>query len=141
MYLNNLFVYGTLLPGLQNHQKFIEKYHPEVYKARAKGTMYYIPGDNYPVVLEEGDNDIKGVLFVTRELSVILPELDEIEKFTGVESQSHLIRDIRDVENLETGEIVKAHMFLWPPSKTDWLKKKGQVIEDGDWAKFLENLK
>ncbi|GAB4273247.1 gamma-glutamylcyclotransferase family protein [Thermincola ferriacetica] len=141
MYLNNLFVYGTLLPGLENHEKFIKKYRPEVYKASAKGTMYYIPEDNYPVVLDEGDGEIKGVLFVTRELPVILPELDEIEKFTGVESQSHLIREIRDVKNLETGEVVKAHMFLWPPSKADWLKKNGVVIKDGDWKRFLENMK
>ncbi len=141
MYLNNLFVYGTLLPGLKNHEKFIQAHHPEVYKAKAKGTMYYIPEDNYPVVLGKGEDEIKGVLFVTRDLSVILPELDEIEKFTGVESQSHLIREICDVENLETGETVKAHMFLWPPSKTEWLKANGKVIADGDWKSFLENMR
>lgn len=137
MYLNNLFVYGTLLPGLENYRRFVEKYKPQVSEARAKGTMYYLPGDGYPVVIE-GSGEIKGVLFETRELAVILPELDEIEKYTGVESQSHLIREIRDVKNLATGETVKAHMFLWPPSRREWLEKNGTVIPDGDWKKFLE---
>lgn len=140
MYLNNLFVYGTLLPGLDNHKRFIETYHPKIYPAMAKGTMYYLPEDGYPVVLA-GDGEVKGVVFETRELAVILPELDEIEKFTGVESQSHLIREIVDVELVETGETIKAHMFLWPPSKAEWLKTNAHVIPDGDWAKFLSQIK
>lgn len=137
MYLNNLFVYGTLLPGMENYDRFIKKYNPQSFKARAKGTMYYLPKDNYPVVLGEGDGVIEGLLYVTRDLVVILPEVDEIEKFTGVESQSLLIREIRDVEIVETGEKVKAHMYLWPPSKAQWLKENAQVIPHGDWARFV----
>lgn len=140
MYLNYLFVYGTLLPGLENHTRFVEQHHPQVFEAKAKGTMYYIPGDHYPVVIE-GTNDIKGILFQFKNLSVVLPELDEIEKFTGVESQSHLIRVVKDVENLETGETVKAYMFMWPPERISALQKQGQVIEDGDWKNFLDNFK
>lgn len=140
MYLNNLFVYGTLLPGLDNYKRFVEKYNPNVSQARAKGTMYYLPEDGYPVVLQ-GEGEIKGVMFETRELPTILPEIDEIEKYTGVETQSHLIREIVDVEIVETGETVKAHMFLWPPSKADWLKENGEVIPDGDWARFLNEKK
>lgn len=140
MYLNNLFVYGTLLPGLQNYKRFIEPHKPKVYEARAKGVMYHIPGDGYPVVLE-GEGEVKGVLYETRDLSVILPEIDEIEKYTDVESQSLLIREIRDVEVLDTGKTVKAHMYLWPPSKAQWLKENGEVIPDGDWARFLREKK
>lgn len=135
MYLNNLFVYGTLLPGMANYDRFIEAHKPKVSKATAKGLMYYLPEDGYPVVLE-GDGEIKGVMFETQDMSVVLPEIDEIEKYTGVESQSHLIREIKDVKLVETGETIKAHMFLWPPSKAEWLKKNGQVIPDGDWANF-----
>lgn len=137
MYLNNLFVYGTLLPGMVNHQRFIDAHKPTVSTAKAKGIMYYLPEDGYPVVLE-GDGEVQGVMFETRDMSVILPEIDEIEKYTGVESQSHLIREIKDVEIVETGEKVKAHMFLWPPSKAAWLKENGEVIPDGDWARFLK---
>lgn len=140
VYLNNLFVFGTLLPGLQNYNRFIKDHQPEIYLAKTKGVMYYLPGDNYPVVLaSEGEGEVKGVLYQTRNLAVVLPEIDEIEKYTGVESQSLLIREIRDVEILETGEKVKAHMYLWPPSKAKWLKENGVVILDGDWARFLEN--
>lgn len=139
MYLNNLFVYGTLLPGLDNYNRFIKDHKPEIYKARTKGIMYYLPGDGYPVVLE-GEGKVKGVLYKTRNLSTILPEIDEIEKFTGVDSQSLLIRKIKDVEILDTGEQVKAHMYLWPPSKARWLKENGIVILDGDWARFLEKM-
>lgn len=140
MYLNNLFVYGTLLPGLENYNRFVEAYKPKVYTARTKGTMYYIPGDGYPVVLY-GEGEVKGVVFETRELSVILPQIDEIEKYTDVESQSHLIREIKDVELLETGETIKAHMYLWPPSKAQWLKENAATIADGDWARFLREKK
>lgn len=137
MYLNNLFVYGTLLPGLENYKRFVETYKPEVRIARAKGVMYFLPDDGYPVVLQ-GEGEIKGVVFTTRELPVIVPQIDEIQKYTGVESQSHLIREIKDVTLIDTGEIIKAHMYLWPPSKEQWLKNNGQIIPDGDWAKFLK---
>ena len=136
MYLHNLFVYGTLLPGLTNYNRFIEAHKPKTFSARARGILYYLPEDGYPVVLE-GDGTVLGELYETRELMSILPEIDDIEKFTGVESQSDLIREIRDVENLDTGTTVKAHMYLWPPSKAAWLKENGEIIVDGDWAKFL----
>ncbi|WP_018085417.1 gamma-glutamylcyclotransferase family protein [Desulfurispora thermophila] len=136
MYLNNLFVYGTLLPGLANYHRFIAAYKPQVFPARARGVMYYLPQDDYPVVLE-GEGTVKGVVFSSEQMPLILPEIDEIQKYTGVESQSHLIREIKDVRLLETGETIKAHMYLWPPSRADWLKKNGVVILDGDWARFL----
>lgn len=136
MYLNNLFVYGTLLPGLKNYKRFLEPYNPKVYEARTRGVMYIVPSDGYPVILD-GENEIKGVLYETRDLKVILPEIDDIEKFTDVESQSLLVREIRDVELLESGKTVKAHIYMWPPSKAEWLKKNGEVIPDGDWARFL----
>lgn len=138
MYLHNLFVFGTLLPGLKNYQRFIETYNPKVQPAKTKGVMYYLPEDNYPVVLAAGTDTIKGVVFTTPELPVILPEIDDIHKFTGVDSQSDLIREIKEVELLESGKKIKAHMYLWPPSKADWLKKNGQIIPDGDWARFLK---
>jgi len=137
MYINNLFVFGTLLPGLKNYQRFIEPYHPKVFKAKAQGTMYYITADDYPVVVD-GPGEIKGVLYQFQNLSVVLPELDEIEKFTGVVSHSLLIREVREVENLETGEKVKAYLFLWPPERREALDESGIVIEDGDWARFLK---
>ncbi|HOV80499.1 MAG TPA: gamma-glutamylcyclotransferase [Bacillota bacterium] len=135
MYLNNLFVYGTLLPGMENYDRFIKPHNPEVYQAKAKGIMYCLLEDGYPVVID-GDGEVKGLLYNTRELAIILPEIDEIEKYTDVESQSHLIREIRDVEIVETGEKVKAHMYLWPPSRKEWLKENAVVVPDGDWARF-----
>ena len=137
MYLNNLFVFGTLLPGLRNYHKFLAKYNPKAYHAKAKGLLYYIPGDHYPIAIA-GEGEIQGVMFESKDLNIILPMLDDIEKYTGIESQSGLMREIVDVENLETGEIVKAHMFFWPPSKVDELKAKGQIIPSGDWLKFLD---
>ncbi|GAB6157263.1 hypothetical protein JCM39194_04630 [Desulfotomaculum varum] len=136
MYLNNLFVFGTLLPGLTNYKRFLEPYNPQVLPARTKGVMYYLPQDGYPVVLD-GEQEIKGVMFVSREMPIILPQIDEIHKFTGIDSQSYLIREIRDVELIESGQIVKAHMYLWPRSKAQWLQENGIIIPDGDWAGFL----
>lgn len=138
MFLNKLFVYGTLLPGLDNYNRFVEKYKPRVYPARTRGTMFYLPADGYPVVLDEGDGEIKGVVFESRDMSVIVPEIDEIEKFTGIESQSYLIREAKEVELLDTGETIRAHMYLWPPSRSQWLKDNALVIPDGDWARYLK---
>ncbi|MCF8010238.1 MAG: gamma-glutamylcyclotransferase [Clostridiales bacterium] len=137
MYLNNFFVFGTLLPGLNNYNYFIKKYNPNIYNARTKGIMYYLPEDGYPVVID-GERYIKGVLYNTEELPVILPEIDEIHKYTDIETQSHLIREIRDVEIIDTGETIKAHLYMWPPSKRQWLKKNGVIISDGDWTRFLK---
>lgn len=136
MYLNRLFVFGTLLPGLTNYNRYLKACEPKTFPAKAKGIMYYLPEDGYPVVLD-GEGEVKGVIYESPDLMVILPEIDEIHKFTGIESQSDLIREIRDVTNLETGETVKAHMYLWPPAKADWLKENAVVLDDGDWANFL----
>ncbi|AGL00333.1 gamma-glutamylcyclotransferase family protein [Desulfoscipio gibsoniae] len=136
MYLNRLFVYGTLLPGLANYDRYLKSCKPKTFPAKAKGVMYHLLQDGYPIV-QDGEGEVKGVIFESPELLVILPEIDEIHKFTGVESQSDLIREIRDVTNLETGETVKAHMYLWPPTKAHWLEESAEVIEHGDWLKFL----
>jgi gamma-glutamylcyclotransferase (GGCT)/AIG2-like uncharacterized protein YtfP len=136
MYLNNLFVYGTLLPGLKNYKRFIEPHKHTAYEATARGVMYLVPGDGYPVILD-GEGEIKGVLYDIRDLKFVLPEIDDIEKYTDVESQSLLVREIRDVELPESGKTVKAHIYMWPPSKAEWLKKNAEVIPDGDWARVL----
>ncbi|WP_347488951.1 gamma-glutamylcyclotransferase family protein [Desulfoscipio sp. XC116] len=136
MYLNRLFVFGTLLPGLTNYNRYLKSSKPKTFPATAKGIMYYLPEDGYPVITE-GEGEVKGVIYESPDLLIILPEIDEIHKFTGIESQSDLIREIRDVVNLETGETVKAHMYLWPPAKDRWLKQNATVIADGDWLKFL----
>jgi len=138
MYLHRLFVYGTLLEGLDNYNRFLKPHNPKAYKARAKGIMYYLPEDDYPVVLE-GEGEIKGTLYEAEDLSMALTQIDEIQKYTGVESQSHLIRVIKDVEIIETGEKVKAHMYMWPPSKAEWLNKHAAIIHTGDWLGFLKN--
>ncbi|HZK18314.1 MAG TPA: gamma-glutamylcyclotransferase family protein [Clostridia bacterium] len=141
MYLHKLFVYGTLLEGMDNYKRFLEPCNPRAYKARARGTMYYLPGDDYPVVLEGGRNKIAGTFYEARDLSIALTQIDEIQKYTGVDSQSYLIRRIKDVEIMDTGEIVKAHMYLWPPMRADWLKKHGIVIANGDWLEFIRKTK
>jgi gamma-glutamylcyclotransferase (GGCT)/AIG2-like uncharacterized protein YtfP len=138
LYIHRLFVYGTLLPGLDNYNRFLKPCDPKSFKARARGVMYYLPDDNYPVVVD-GEGVVKGTLYEADDLSLALTQIDEIQKYTGVESQSHLIREIRDVENLDTGEIVKAHMYLWPPSKAQWLRKHAAIIHTGDWLGFLRN--
>ena len=137
MYLNSLFVYGTLLPGLKNYKRFIEPHEHKIYQARLKGVMYLVPGDGYPVILD-GEGEVKGVLFEARDLKFILPEIDDIEKYTDVESQSLLVREIRDVELLESGKTVKAHVYMWAPARADWLKKNAEVIADGDWTRVLQ---
>lgn len=138
MYLHKLFVYGTLLEGLENYKKFLQPCNPKAYSARSKGIMYYLPSDDYPVVLE-GEGEIKGTLYEADDLSMALTQIDDIQKYTGVESQNHLIRVIRDVENLETGEKIKAHMYMWPPCKTEWIKKNAAIIPTGDWVGFRKN--
>lgn len=138
MYLHRLFVFGTLLPGLDNYNRFLKPCRPEAKKARTKGIMYYLPEDDYPVVLD-GEGEIKGILYEAEDLSVALTQIDEIQKYTGVESQSHLIREIRDVELDDSGETVKAHMYLWPPSRADWLKNNAAIIPNGDWMAFLQS--
>lgn len=140
MYLNNFFVFGNSLPGLKNYQRFIEAYKPQIYQARAKGIMYYLPEDDYPVVLD-GEGEIQGVMYVTREMPMIIPQFDEIHKYTGYNSQADLIREIRDVTLVETGEVVKAHIYVWPHAKAEWLKQTGVLIPDGNWARFLQEKK
>ncbi len=141
MYLHKLFVYGTLLEGMDNYKRFLLPCKPTAHKAKAKGTMYYLPGDDYPVVLEGKQNKVVGTLYEARDLSIALTQIDEIQKYTGVESQSYLIRKIKDVELADTGEIVKAHMYLWPPMRGDWLKKHGVIIATGDWLEFIRKTK
>ncbi len=138
MYLHNLFVFGTLLPGLKNYNHFVEQHHPRVYPAQTTGTMYYLPEDDYPVVLKSGTGTIKGVVFVTSDLPVIIAGIDDIHKFTGVDSQSDLVRQIVEVELTDSGKKIKAHMYLWPPQKAEWLREHGTIIPDGDWGKFLQ---
>lgn len=129
-----VFVYGTLMTGMENHH-IVVPFIADVQPAITKGLLYHLPMVGYPAMID-GSGTVKGELLVLSNATVALSKLDELEDYFGPDSTNNLyIRAIRDIEY--SGRKVAAYTYIWTDvSKVDEL---GIFVADGNWRKFLLN--
>lgn len=76
-----IFVYGTLLKGCRNYERYLKDHVFSIQDGYVKGILYTIKGKDYPALLH-GERMIHGEI-LDIEPSV-LPILDELEGYYGI---------------------------------------------------------
>ena len=98
--MSKIFVYGTLLTGCRNYERYLKDHVFSVQEAYVKGVLYTIKGKDYPALLQ-GDRLIRGeILDIDPSL---LPILDDLEGYYG--------------ENDPRNEYIKIESTIYDQSK------------------------
>ncbi|GAW92612.1 gamma-glutamylcyclotransferase family protein [Calderihabitans maritimus] len=139
--VEGVFVYGTLMTGFENHKHIFRAKSTRVRPAKARGLLYHL-AEGYPAMVP-GEGTVIGEYIVPGDLYQVLPVLDRLEGYRGPGGNNLYDRVIQEVELLDTGERVRAYLYVYSSDRRAQLKKESLLIEHGDWRRFLreENLK
>ncbi|MGW8888037.1 gamma-glutamylcyclotransferase family protein [Streptomyces sp. NPDC055749] len=128
------FVYGTLLPGQRNHDRFLDGRTAGERPALLPGALLY-EGPGYPYAIE-GHGTVHGALVTAAPgaYGELLGLLDELEGYLGPGHPRNLYERVaRDVR--VEGTTTAAWVYLAGAAVTRSLRTGGTPIPGGNWRR------
>jgi gamma-glutamylcyclotransferase (GGCT)/AIG2-like uncharacterized protein YtfP len=133
-----IFVYGTLLPGQENFQT-IAHIVSEWQAARTRGRLFHLDF-GYPAMMESDSGWVYGVLLSFKvRVEEALEVCDMVEGYNTEDVVSSLYyRVVKPVEPTEA-EPRQAWCYCWARERQEVLSHFGREVTGGDWLAFLGN--
>ncbi|MFE9723402.1 gamma-glutamylcyclotransferase family protein [Streptomyces sp. NPDC005794] len=136
------FVYGTLLPGEPNHDRFLRGRTHEEQPAVLPGALLY-EGPGYPYAID-GHGTVHGALVTAAPgaYTELLGLLDDLEQYLGPGHPRNLYERVTrravpgplpDTPGGRSGEPVHAWVYLAATAVTRSLRTGGTPVPGGDW--------
>ncbi|AEF93531.1 AIG2 family protein [Desulfotomaculum nigrificans CO-1-SRB] len=136
MTIKHVFVYGTLMMGLSNHQ-VIQPYVQSIQPAEMKGRLYDLLY-GYPAMIA-GEEKVIGELVELVNHDQALVELDQLENYWGEGEARNLYNRVVQEAKLADGRKVAAYVYLW--AKAEEIPNIGVHVADGSWRRFKFNAR
>ncbi|MCH0540657.1 gamma-glutamylcyclotransferase [Streptomyces sp. MUM 203J] len=124
------FVYGTLRPGLTNHDAFLQGRTAAEEPARLPGARLY-DGPGYPYLRLGGTGEVRGELVYPApgRYGELLAALDGLEEYLGPRHPRNLYeREACEAVRLRDGGTVRAWVYVAAERVP-----LGPPVPDGDW--------
>ena len=110
--VKHLFVYGTLMRGQANHDRYCAD-ALTIEPAVTTGRLYHLPM-GYPAMIEAENGQVFGEAMTFPDLAAKLAILDILEGYRPDDPEHSLyLRRIRPVSLLKSGLTVPAYCYLW----------------------------
>ncbi|MHC1748904.1 MAG: gamma-glutamylcyclotransferase [Cellulosilyticaceae bacterium] len=129
--MEKIFVYGSLMKSFRNHDKVLKHRATETGKGKIKGALYHLP-EGYPAVTT-GDMAVHGEVY-TLSKNKLIKGIDLLEGYLG-EGKDNLYERRRQLVTLEDGKVVECWSYMYV--NEGYAKRKGKLVKDGNWAKFM----
>ncbi len=130
-----IFVYGTLMEGYHNYDKYLNGHVISTKNAHIKGKMYHLPQKGCPAVIE-GDEDIYGQVFEVEddENNTVSKSVDDLEKYFNGSDEVMYERKLKTVF-YENGECEDIGVYIFVNNK--YLNSNKVIdIKSGNWHEF-----
>jgi gamma-glutamylcyclotransferase (GGCT)/AIG2-like uncharacterized protein YtfP len=126
-----VFVYGTLKPGEENHDRYCGEKVVAAYDAYTLGDLYDLPM-GYPA-LTPGDRPAYGVLLAFDDPAV-LKTLDDLEEYDPDRPahENEYERQEQDIFNLDGTLLTRAWVYWMPRDRA--LQFGGVLLPNGRWS-------
>jgi gamma-glutamylaminecyclotransferase len=135
----DVFVYGSLRKGLQNHSKLVDATYKGVYQTVDPYTMIGLKSKAYPYVIAKPIHESVEAVPITGEVyevsDTLLAELDRLE--------GHPTQYKRTlVEVRSTSKTLLAYMYILENEEmirdiAKAFERRFVTVPSGDWVKFL----
>ena len=134
-----IFVYGTLMKGYRNYDKYLDGHINSIKSAYVHGKMYHLPEEECPAIVE-GNERVYGQVMegLDDDKGTILNSVDVLEKYFGNNSSVMYERRKKEVFYEDgTSEMLDMYIFV----NNDYLEAHDSIyIEDGDWDSFKKAI-
>lgn len=132
MDIKHVFVYGTLMRGMDNHH-LIEAYAQNITPGSLTGELYHL-AYGYPA-LRAGFSPIRGEIVTLANMTEALTVLDDLEDYLGPGHPDNLYNRVVCQARRANGETVDVYVYLW--AQPEQLPKIGQQVVGGCWRSFI----
>ncbi len=134
-----IFVYGSLMKGFFNYEKYLKHRAVKVEKGKTKGVLYHLENKGYPGMVD-GDDEVYGEIITYTDEDLGLVEMDKLEGFEGVyDPESPYNRVSYEVVNLETNEIVILDAYKYNDCASCNINDDKILIDSGSWSEYMSN--
>ena len=132
--VERLFVYGTLMKGMNNHDRFCGD-ALTIEPAVTTGRLYHLPY-GFPAMFDTPDGQVFGEVMTFPDIKTTLERLDSLEGYRPGET-SHYIRIKKEIAILIENRNILAWTYVFPYSRLSEIKQTGLIVPDGNWAEFI----
>lgn len=131
-----LFVYGTLMEGYRNYDKYLKGKVIDKKHAYTFGELYHLINKNCPAMIT-GKNIINGEVlsFYDDDKLTLLKKMDLMEEyFENSPTVMYEREKIKVYYNENSEDLVFAYIFM----NKDLLQKNNSIyIKDGNWGRYM----
>jgi gamma-glutamylcyclotransferase (GGCT)/AIG2-like uncharacterized protein YtfP/cation transport regulator ChaC len=131
--VNHVFVYGTLLSGMDNFH-LIEPYAEEITPGETFGKLFHL-SYGYPALIAGGSAAVRGELVRLADVDAALPVLDHLEGYQGPVYPDNNYDRRECLVTTADGRQVPAYVYTW--SHLAMLDDIGTPLAGGCWREFL----
>jgi gamma-glutamylcyclotransferase (GGCT)/AIG2-like uncharacterized protein YtfP len=132
MDIKHIFVYGTLMRGMDNHH-LVETYAENITPGSLTGELYHL-AYGYPA-LSAGYSPVWGEIIALANMSEALSVIDDLEGYLGPGQHDNLYSRVVRRARRADGETVNVYVYLW--ARPEQLSEIGQQVAGGCWRSFI----
>lgn len=136
-----MFVYGSLMNGFYNYEKYLDGRVLNIEKSFVLGTLYHLENKGYPGFINEGNTKVYGEI-ITYDDENISREIDNLEEYVHGDDENNMYNKERLVvytEGAYDSELLDVYVYNENSKKNKGNKKV--LVESGDWREYMESNK
>lgn len=130
---NKIFVYGSLMEGFFNYNKYLVGNSLHVDPAYTFGKLYDLPYKGYPALIE-GNDVVYGQIITVKNLESLLPTLDALENYANSNNDEYL-RKYREVYD-QYGNTLLVYCYIYQVHTDSKFFKEAIYLTDGNWGEY-----
>ena len=136
----NLFVYGSLIEGFFNYDKYLKgKVISNTPAVIHNMELYHLPHKGYPAILV-GKEDVYGEIIEVRNYEDTVKAIDDMENFISEENPANEYhKRLLEVEHLESGKKEMCYVYFYNKDIDTIFDTEAIHIPEGSWKDFMNN--
>ena len=135
MGISTLFVYGSLMSGFWNHERYCRE-ALTIEPAVTTGRLYHLP-QGFPAMFDAPDGQVFGEVMTFPDIEETLEALDRLEGYNA-DGRGHYLRVKKIVTIISTGRTEIAWRYVYPENRLEEIERTGEFIPGGCWRAFID---
>lgn len=133
MTIHHVFVYGTLLSGMDNFH-LVEPWAERIAPGETTGELYHLTY-GYPAIIPGCSGTVRGELVRLTDVAAALPVLDHLEGYYGPDHPDNHYDRCECLVTTADGAATAAYVYTW--SHPELLDSIGTPLAGGCWRQFI----
>lgn len=136
-----IFVYGSLMEGFHNFDKYlVGKVRSRNY-GTTKGTLYHLKNKGYPGYTLDGVGTIHGEIIEIEDDELTLDAIYKLEDCViNNKPENSYNRTKVSVRNLDNDLVEDLEAFVYAPDSPKNIDDERILIKHGNWKRYMETI-